>query len=92
MVEEIAFEATAIDDASDGETLLRVQLGEYLPFVEALLCGDLTECEKIASQMGKLIDSVADAINEIAVEVIGDMLIEEGDGGFTVIEDYREMI
>ena len=92
MVEEIAFEATAIDDASDGEKLLRVQLGEYLPFVEALLCGDLTECEKIASQMGKLIDSVADAINEIAVEVIGDMLIEEGDGGFTVIEDYREMI
>ena len=92
MVDEIAFEATAIDDASDGEKLLRVQLGEYLPFVEALLCGNLTECEKIASQMGKLIDSVADAINEIAVEVIGDMLIEEGDGGFTVIEDYREMI
>ena len=91
-VEEIPLEAISTAEVSEGEKPLRVQLGEYLPFVEALLRGNLTECEKIASQMGKLIDSVVDAINEIAVEVIGDMLIEEGDDGFTVIEDYREMI
>ena len=91
-VEEIPIEAIATEEVSDGEKPLRVQLGEYLPFVEALLCGNLSECATIASQMGKLIDSVVDAINEIAVEIIGDMLIEEGDDGFTVIEDYREMI
>ena len=91
-VEEIPLEAISTEEVSDGEKPLRVQLGEYLPFVEALLCGNLSECATIASQMGKLIDSVVDAINEIAVEIIGDMLIEEGDDGFTVIEDYREMI
>ena len=91
-VEEIPLEAISTAEVSDGEKPLRVQLGEYLPFVEALLCGNLSECATIASQMGKLIDSVVDAINEIAVEIIGDMLIEEGDDGFTVIEDYREMI
>jgi hypothetical protein len=91
-VEEIPFEHIATQETIAEEKPLRSHLGEYLPFVEALLCSDLSECEKIALQMGKLIDSVVDAINEIAVEVIGDLLIEDGDGGFTIIEDYREMI
>ena len=80
------------ESESDEEKPLRAQLGEYLPFVEAMLCGNTSECESIASRMGKLMDSIVDAINEIAVEVIGDMLIEDVDGAFSIIEDYREMI
>ena len=93
-VEELPLEPLApeTESESDEEKPLRVQLGEYLPFVEAMLCGNTSECESIASRMGKLIDSIVDAINEIAVEVIGDMLIEDVDGAFSIIEDYREMI
>jgi hypothetical protein len=91
-VEELPLEPLAPESESDEEKPLRAQLGEYLPFVEAMLCGNTSECESIASRMDKLIDSIVDAINEIAVEVIGDMLIEDVDGAFSIIEDYREMI
>ena len=93
-VEALPLEPLAPESESerDEEKPLRAQLGEYLPFVEAMLGGNTSECERIASRMGKLIDSIVDAINEIAVEVIGDMLIEDVDGAFLIIEDYREMI
>jgi hypothetical protein len=37
-------------------------------------------------------DSIVDSINEIAADVIGDVLIEDGDDGYAVIEDYREYL
>lgn len=92
VLEELLPQNTEAPEIADTDKPLRESLGEYLQFVEAVLRGDMPECEKIALRMGKLTDLVVDAINEIAVEVIGDMLIEECDGVFSVIEDYREMI
>jgi hypothetical protein len=42
--------------------------------------------------MGKMIDAVADEINGIAADVFGDVILEEGDGGYAVIEDYKEQL
>ena len=42
--------------------------------------------------MGKMADAVADEINEIAAEVFGDVILEDDEGGYVVIEDYREQI
>ena len=38
-------------------------------------------------------DALVDEINEIAADIIGDIIIEEDDdGGYRVIEEYREVI
>ena len=42
--------------------------------------------------MGKMIDAVADEINGIAAEVFGDVILEEADGGYAIIEDYKEQL
>jgi hypothetical protein len=37
-------------------------------------------------------DSIADRINEIAADAIGDILLEEDDnGGYRVLEEYLEL-
>jgi hypothetical protein len=76
----------------NGDATLREALGEYLAFVDALKHGDQSVCRSIAAQTGKLLDGVVDEINEIAVEVIGDVLIEEGDDGFEILDCYRDLI
>ena len=38
-----------------------------------------------------MIDSIADRINEIAAEVLGDILLEEDVGGYRVIEEYLDL-
>ena len=42
--------------------------------------------------MGKLPDAVADEINEIAAEELGDILLEADDNGYRLIEDYRDAL
>ncbi len=76
----------------NGDATLREALREYLAFVDALKRGDQSVCRSIAAETGKLFDGVVDEINEIAVEVIGDVLIEEGDDGFEVLDCYRDLI
>ena len=75
-----------------GDATLREALGEHFTFVETLKRGDQSVCRSIAAEAGKLFDSVIDEINEIAVEVIGDVLIEEVDDGFEILDCYRELI
>jgi hypothetical protein len=41
---------------------------------------------------GKMIDAVADEINGIAADVFGDVILEEDDGGYVIIDDYREQL
>lgn len=35
-------------------------------------------------------DSLAERINEVFVDIMGDVLLEAADGGYRIIEDYRE--
>ena len=42
--------------------------------------------------MGMTVDELADKINEIAVDVIGDIIIEECDGTYKIVPDYLDMI
>ena len=39
-----------------------------------------------------MLDAMADEINEIAAEVFGDVILEEGAQGYVIIEDYREQL
>jgi len=79
-----------IDEADEGE--LCAALGEWLSFARAVLNCDMAAQRREAERVGKMRDWIVDQINEIAVDVIGDILID-GDGDeYTVMEDYREML
>ncbi len=59
-------------------------------FLRALRLGDKLTAEKIAREASRYPDEIADEINGIAVDIIGDVILEDdGDGGYAVIPDYE---
>ena len=63
---------------------------QYRNIISATINGDKNAIKTFAKGQGKMADSVVEAINEIAYEVFGDLLVEDdGMGNYTVIEDYR---
>lgn len=79
-------------ESDTGDATLREALGEYLAFAEALKRRDGDACRRLAAEKSKMLDGVVDEINEIAVEIIGDVLIEEGDDGLEILDCYRDLI
>ena len=71
---------------------LAAALADYLPFIHAAADGNASAQMAFCRSMGKMIDAVADEINGIAADVFGDVILEEGDGGYAVIEDYKEQL
>ena len=71
---------------------LKQALANYLPFIAAAAQGNASAQREAARAMGKMVDAVADEINEIATDVFGDVILEDGDGAYVIIEDYREQI
>ncbi len=67
-------------------------LGEYAEAMCKLKQGDVKMLKLLAEEKGKALEAIVDVINELAVDVIGDMIIEEIDDGYAVIEDYCDMI
>ena len=66
----------------------------YTPFIKAALAGDSAALRATAKALGKMPDALADEINAITADgEIGDIILEDdGMGGYTVIEDYREQV
>ncbi|MBR2445583.1 MAG: TerB N-terminal domain-containing protein [Clostridia bacterium] len=84
--------APVVADAPQGDNALADALADYLPFIAAAAEGNAAAQNAAAREMGKMIDAVADEINEIAAEIFGDVILEDGEGGYAIIEDYREQI
>ena len=84
----------------NGESEEREERGEgaffaaYTPFIKAALAGDSAALRAAAKALGKMPDALADEINAITADgEIGDIILEDdGMGGYTVIEDYREQV
>lgn len=89
-----AVEVEAVIKASgeaDGQSLLSA-LGKYAEAVAALAKGDIRVLFELSKSLGRPVEAVVDTINEIAACAIGDILIEENDGQYFIIEDYLELI
>jgi hypothetical protein len=77
---------------ADEKDSLKRELKEYVEFINCALRGDTQGQRDFARSRGEMTDAVADRINEIAAEVLGDVFLEEDDtGGYRVIEDYLEL-
>ena len=68
-------------------------LGEKYEFLLAVLLSDRGKQREIAKQLSEIPEAIVDEINEIAVDILGDIIVEEDDeGGYRVIEEYREVL
>ena len=84
-------EPCAETDGVNENTTLKQKLMDYIPFINCALRNDAAGQRAFAKAQGEMIDSIADRINEIAADVLGDILLEEGGGGYCVIADYRDL-
>ncbi|MBQ8331786.1 MAG: TerB N-terminal domain-containing protein [Clostridia bacterium] len=71
---------------------LRRCLGARWQMLRRLSLGDSSALIEEAREKGKMPDSLAEEINELAFEVLGDVLIESADGSYRIIEDYIELL
>ncbi len=83
-----AEEDAVIRRESDMEGALR----RYYPFLSAVLREDIRGQHKCAAMLSLPSEIVADKINEIAADYIGDILLEESGNGFSVLDDYLETV
>ncbi|MBO5898889.1 MAG: TerB N-terminal domain-containing protein [Clostridia bacterium] len=66
-------------------------LAPYKAFIVAVLQGDATAVRAIARDMGVMPDVLLEQVNDVAVELMGDILLESDENGrYTVIEDYED--
>jgi hypothetical protein len=71
----------------------RYGLSQYeIDYLAALLASEEEKCSEILKSNGLLAASVVERINEAFADNFGDVIIEESDSGFKVIDDYFEEI
>ena len=83
--ESVTFQVTEESDLASA-------LSEYIEFVRAARDGNFAAQRAFADARGLLVGSVADRINEIAADILGDILLEEDSLGYKIIEDYVQEI
>ncbi len=70
----------------------RSPFAPYVAFLHAVLEANVTEQRRTAQNAGLSPEVLADAINALAADEMGDILLEEDGAGYCVIEDYREWL
>ena len=59
-------------------------------FIKFALAGDFASQRALCERTGRLPEVAAELINSSAADICGDIILEENEGGFAVIDDYRE--
>ena len=86
---------TAVSEPTDtecGGDALKVAMQPYLAFLQAVWAEDATGQKNAARDANLPLEVLADEVNGLAAEHMGDILLEEIDGSYHVIEDYREIL
>lgn len=84
-----AADADVTEDVGEG---LAAALGELCEFVRLAASGDADAQRAYARARGKMLDAIVDEINTVTGDILGDIILEEADGAFTVIEDYMDQL
>jgi len=83
----------AMEDAvSASEDAFLAKMQKYLPFLSAVYRRDVRGQRICAEKLHLSCELAAEAINEIAADQMGDILLEEAENGFCVIEDYMDTV
>ncbi len=74
---------------ADSQGDICTAFGEYMEFLHLVDTDDAAGQRKFAQSRGQMIDSVFDKINEISMDFLGDVILIENDGRFSIVEEYR---
>ncbi len=86
--EESPAPAHAQDVSSTAEAL-----GVLCEFLQLVARGEGGSAQRrLADEIGMLLDAVADKINTVTGDILGDIVLEQGDDGYILVEDYREWL
>ncbi len=67
------------------------RISHHLDFFELIKIGDVSEQMRYIKANRIIAEAVVDEINEAAADIFGDILIEELDFGYQIIEDYKDI-
>ena len=87
--EEQVFEEPNSEEKKSEESQTLDVAKEGLRLIAA---GDIQGFSGLAEECYMLPDTLAECVNELCYEVLGDIGIEEKNGGYALIDDYREEI
>ena len=73
-------------------TSFAAALGELAAFLPLAQTRDRAAQRAFALKQGEMPDAIADKINTVAGDFVGDIILEEENGVYTVIEDYLEVL
>ena len=74
------------------ESPLATALGELCEFVR-LACEQGAAAQRAyALSKHRMPDAIVDEINTVSGDILGDIILEEGDDGYAVVEDYLEIL
>ena len=86
----VAFEQT-LPPIPNGSPLQQA-LGDLAAFLPLAAAGDRLAQRAFARETGRMLDALADEINTVAGDVLGDIILEDAGGVYTLIEDYIETL
>ena len=78
--------------ATQSKSSISDAFGDSYKFLLLCKSGYMNNQKSFAKAMGMTLDELADKINEIAVDVIGDIIIEDCGDGYEIIPDYLDLI
>lgn len=90
--EELPMSAETVEQPPEATEGFAALLGEWYAFALAVKRGDVVGMEREEMRLGQMRDWIVDRINEIAVEYMGDILIEDNGDGYAIPEDYEDML
>lgn len=87
-----SFPAQEENEAQDDDDTLRNALGLYKDLLQAVYERDVAGQINAARRVGKPLEVLVDEVNSLAAEHMGDILIEEEEERYTVIEEYEDIL
>ncbi len=88
---EAATEGAENTDGQEPTSVFLNEIQEYKELFDAIVSRDAKRQRAFCREKGIFPESAFDFINEKAADILGDILLEEADDGYEIIEDYREM-
>ena len=75
----------------DPKSLFLQSISTHLPFFQLILKEDFSAQIQYVRENHLMSDAVVDEINTFAADLLGDILIEEEENGYRIIDDYKAM-
>ena len=83
----------AVNESSDKSVFdsFSDALGESAEFLRLCICSDFAAQKSFAKKTSLSLDEIAEEINGVSLDIIGDILLEDTGNGYAVLSDYQNL-